>query len=66
MVAIKLKDSHLLDSVSDQRCIVGTKSSPSIGLPNSQSDFQPNLYSDDPRTSEAPRDRVQEETKVTD
>ena len=63
VVAIKLKDSHLLDDISDQRCIVGTKSSPSIGPTDSQVDMYSNHYYDDP-CSEAPRGDAQAGRKV--
>ena len=48
MVAIKLKDSALLDSISDQRCIVRATSSPSIGPTASLADMYINHYSEDP------------------
>ena len=63
VVAIKLKDSHLLDDISDQRCIVGTKSSSSIGPTDSQVDIYSNHYYDDP-CSEAPRGDAQAGRKV--
>ena len=50
MVAIKLKDSALLDSISDQRCIVRPRatSSPSVGPTASLADMYINPYSEDP------------------
>ena len=63
MVAIKLKDSHLLDNISDQRYIVRAKLSPSIGPTDSQADMYINPYSDDP--SEATRGDIQAGRKVT-
>ena len=68
MVAVRLKKTHLLDKISDRRCIVGvivkTRSCPSIGPPDSLTDINVNPYSDNP--SEATRGDIQEETKVTD
>ena len=63
VVAIKLKDSHLLDDISDQRCIVRAKSSPSIGPTDSPADMYINPYSDDP--GEATRGDIQAGRKVT-
>ena len=47
MVAIKPKDSALLDSISDQQRIVRATSSPSIGPTVSLADMYVNPYSDD-------------------
>ena len=59
MVAIKLKDSHLLDSIPDQRYFVtGIKSS---GLSPSEPDDTPNHYYEDPCKTRA---AVQAEMKV--
>ena len=65
VVAIKLKDSHLLDDISDQRCIVGAESSPSIGPIDSQADIYSNHYYDDP-CSEVTRGNVHGGRKVND
>ena len=62
VVAIKLKDSHLLDDTSDQQCGAGSKSCPSTSVSDSQDGM--NLYSNDP--SEAKRGNVQAERKVND
>ena len=62
MVAIKLKDSALLDSISDQRCIVRATSSPSICPTASLADMYVNPYSDDP--CEATRGDIQAGRKV--
>ena len=75
MVAIKLKDSALLDSISDQRCIGRATSSHSVGPTasladrhmNPYSDVSPysdmNPYSDDP--SKATRGGIQVGKKVS-
>ena len=62
MVAIKLKDTALLDSISDQRCIVRATSSPSIGPMASLADMYVNPYSDD--HCEATRGDIQAGRKV--
>ena len=62
MVAIKLKDSALLDSISDQRCIVRANSSPSLCPAASLADMYVNPYSDDP--CEATRGDIQAGRKV--
>ena len=62
MVAIKLKDSALLDSISYQRCIGRATSSPSIDPTASLADTDMNPYSDDP--CEATRGGIQAGRKV--
>ena len=63
MVAVKLKDSALLDSISDQRCIVRATSSPSVGSTASLADLYMNPYSDDP--TKATRGGIQAGRKVS-
>ena len=60
VVAINLKDSHLLDNISDQECTVGAKS---FGPTDSQADISSNHYYDDP-CSEVTGGDVQEGRKV--
>ena len=62
VVAIKLKDSHLLDDTSDQQCGAGSKSCPSTNVSDSQAGM--NFYSIDPTA--AKRDYFQAERKVND
>ena len=57
VVAIKLNSSHLLDSSSDQQCVVRAKSYPSTSTTATESQKDMNLYSNDP--SEAKRSDVQ-------
>ena len=61
MVAIKPKDSALLDSISDQRHIGRATSSPSVGPTASLADMNP--YSDDP--CEATKGNIQAGRKVS-
>ena len=63
MVAIKLKDSALLDSISDQRCIGRATSSHSVGPTASLADMHMNPYSDDP--TKATRGGIQVGKKVS-
>ena len=61
VVAIRLNDSHLLDEISDQRCIVRAISCPNLSPFDSQ-DYS--CCSDDP--TEATRGNLQAGSKVND
>lgn len=60
VVAIKLKESRLLDEISDKRCLVRVTSSPSLA---SQAEDHVNTYSDGPK--EATSGDLQAGQKVT-
>ena len=63
MVAIKPKDSALLDSISDQRHIGRATASPSVCPTVSLADLYMNPYSDDP--TKATRGGIQAGKKVS-